>query len=161
MFTDDDDDDDEEYYTHQSIHTQSHRKDHRSVILLLLLAVLPIWFFSLLLLSSFPVQLKWYEFCSSPPTLSFAVKNGYSAAPIALSDGLDIRVNTAVKNIKYFPGGVEVTAENLKTNNSTVTYKGEFWIYFSVYSISLAIIDSWQIRTAQCSLDEGGWQCYK
>lgn len=53
------------------------------------------------------------------------MKNGYSAAPIALSDGLDIRVNTAVKNIKYFPGGVEVTAENLKTNNSTVTYKGE------------------------------------
>lgn len=58
--------------------------------------------------------------------LSSTVKNGYSAAPIALTDGLDIRVNTAVKNIKYFPGGVEVTAENLKTNNSTVTYKGEF-----------------------------------
>lgn len=62
------------------------------------------------------------------------MKNGYSAAPIALSDGLDIRVNTAVKNIKYFPGGVEVTAENLKTNNSTVTYKGEFsFLFFNVW----------------------------
>lgn len=45
--------------------------------------------------------------------------------PIELSEGLDIRVNTAVKTIKYFPGGVEVTAENLKTNNVTVTYKAD------------------------------------
>jgi [histone H3]-N6,N6-dimethyl-L-lysine4 FAD-dependent demethylase len=54
----------------------------------------------------------------------FPVKNGYSCVPIALAEGLDIRVNTAVKKIKYFPGGVEVMAENLKTNNSSVTYKG-------------------------------------
>lgn len=53
------------------------------------------------------------------------MRNGYSCAPIALTEGLDIRVNTAVKTIKYFPGGVEVTAENLKTNNSTVTYNGK------------------------------------
>lgn len=53
------------------------------------------------------------------------VRNGYSCVPIALTEGLDIRVNTAVKTIKYFPGGVEVTAENLKTNNATVTYKAD------------------------------------
>lgn len=53
------------------------------------------------------------------------VQNGYSCVPIALTDGLDIRVNTAVKKIKYFEGGVEVTAENLKTNNATVTYKAD------------------------------------
>lgn len=62
-----------------------------------------------------------FEFIGSHTT----VKNGYSCVPIALTEGLDIRVNTAVKNIKYFPGGVEVTAENLKTNNSTVTYKAD------------------------------------
>lgn len=45
--------------------------------------------------------------------------------PIALSKDLDIRLNTAVKNIKYYDGGVEVTAENLKTNNSKVIHKGE------------------------------------
>lgn len=42
-----------------------------------------------------------------------------------MTEGLDIRVNTAVKKIKYFSGGVEVTAENLKTNNATVTYKAD------------------------------------
>ena len=53
------------------------------------------------------------------------VRNGYSCVPIALTEGLDIRVNTAVKTVKYFPDGVEVTAENLKTNNSSVTYRGK------------------------------------
>lgn len=62
-----------------------------------------------------------FEFIGSHTT----VKNGYSCVPIALTEGLDIRVNTAVKKIRYFPGGVEVTAENLKTNNATVTYKAD------------------------------------
>jgi hypothetical protein len=42
-----------------------------------------------------------------------------------LSRDLDIRLNTAIKNIKYYDGGVEVTAEDLKTNNSKVVHKGE------------------------------------
>ncbi|XP_055691740.1 possible lysine-specific histone demethylase 1 [Lutzomyia longipalpis] len=62
-----------------------------------------------------------FEFIGNHTT----VKNGYSCAPIALTEALDIRVNTAVKTIKYFPGGVEVTAENLKTNNSSVTYNAD------------------------------------
>lgn len=62
-----------------------------------------------------------FEFIGNHTT----VRNGYSCVPIALSEGLDIRVNTAVKTIKYFSDGVEVTAENLKTNNSTVTYKAD------------------------------------
>lgn len=53
------------------------------------------------------------------------VRNGYSCVPVALTDGLDIRVNTAVKKIKYHKDGVEVTAENLKTDNSSVTYKAD------------------------------------
>lgn len=44
---------------------------------------------------------------------------------MALCRDLDIRLETAVKKIKYYDGGVEVTAENLKTNNSQVVHKGE------------------------------------
>lgn len=53
------------------------------------------------------------------------VLNGYSSVPIALSRDLDIRLDTAVKKIKYYDGGVEVTAENLKTNNSQVVHKAD------------------------------------
>lgn len=53
------------------------------------------------------------------------VLNGYSCVPIALSRDLDIRLNTAVKKIRYWDGGVEVTAENLKTNQSQVIHKGD------------------------------------
>jgi lysine-specific histone demethylase 1 len=48
-----------------------------------------------------------------------------------LTEGLDIRLNTAVKKIKYYDGGVEVTAENLKTNNSSVLYKGKSFNSFN------------------------------
>lgn len=61
-----------------------------------------------------------FEFIGNHTT----VKNGYSCVPIALTEGLDVRVNTAVKGIKYFPGGVEVTAD-LKSNNSSVHYKAD------------------------------------
>jgi len=60
-----------------------------------------------------------------PLILLFTVLNGYSSVAIALSRDLDIRLNTAVKKIRYWDGGVEVTAENLKTNNSQVIHKGE------------------------------------
>jgi lysine-specific histone demethylase 1 len=53
------------------------------------------------------------------------VLNGYSCVPIALSRDLDIRLNTAVKKIKYWDGGVEITAENLKTNQSQVIHKAD------------------------------------
>lgn len=63
--------------------------------------------------------------------------------PIALTDGLDIRVNTAAKTIKYTPDGVEVTAENLKTNNATVTYKADLVLCTLTLGIlKLAISDS-------------------
>lgn len=62
-----------------------------------------------------------FEFIGSHTT----VKNGYSCVPMALTKDLDIRVNTAVKNIKYTSKGVEVVTENLKTNNSTVVHKGD------------------------------------
>ncbi|XP_053671869.1 possible lysine-specific histone demethylase 1 [Anopheles nili] len=61
-----------------------------------------------------------FEFIGSHTT----VKNGYSCVPIALTDNLDVRVNTAVTCIRYRPGGVEVTAD-LKSNNSSVCYRAD------------------------------------
>ena len=34
-----------------------------------------------------------------------AVRNGYSCVPVALAEGLDIKMNTAVKHIKYTEQG--------------------------------------------------------
>ncbi|XP_063708331.1 possible lysine-specific histone demethylase 1 [Culicoides brevitarsis] len=62
-----------------------------------------------------------FEFIGSHTT----VKNGYSCLPIALTEGLDIRVNTAVKKIKYSPGKAQVIAEDFKTNNQSVTYNAD------------------------------------
>ena len=42
-----------------------------------------------------------FEFTGSHMTVS----NGYSCVPGALAEGLDIRLNTAVKNVKYTRGG--------------------------------------------------------
>ncbi|KAJ6649391.1 Suppressor of variegation 3-3 [Pseudolycoriella hygida] len=53
------------------------------------------------------------------------VKNGYSCLPIALTNGLDISVNTVVKAIKYHSNGVEVTTENLKKNNASTVMKAD------------------------------------
>ncbi|EFN90106.1 Lysine-specific histone demethylase 1 [Harpegnathos saltator] len=36
------------------------------------------------------------------------VRNGYSCVPVALSEGLDIRLNTAARAVRYGPSGVEV-----------------------------------------------------
>eukprot|EP00794_Sanderia_malayensis_P000331 gene331-963_t len=64
-----------------------------------------------------------FEFTGSHMTVS----NGYSCVPGALAEGLDIRLNTAVKNIKYNRTGVEIIA----VNNSKIpagnqqTFKGD------------------------------------
>ncbi|XP_046742851.1 lysine-specific histone demethylase 1A isoform X1 [Diprion similis] len=47
-----------------------------------------------------------FEFTGSHLT----VRNGYSCVPVALSEGLDIRLNTAVRAVRYGPNGVEVWA---------------------------------------------------
>jgi len=38
--------------------------------------------------------------------LCYAVRNGYSCVPMALSDGLDIKLNSAVRQIKYSNTGL-------------------------------------------------------
>ncbi|XP_061393995.1 possible lysine-specific histone demethylase 1 [Musca vetustissima] len=89
-----------------------------------------------------------FEFIGNHTT----VRNGYSCVPIALTEGLDIRVNTAVKTIKYFPTGVEIVAENLKTNNSSVTYKADLvlcTLTLGVLKIATAKVQSQQANTVK------------
>ena len=42
------------------------------------------------------------------------VRNGYSCVPVALSEGLDIKLNTAVRQVRYNQQGVEVTTSNAR-----------------------------------------------
>lgn len=41
-------------------------------------------------------------------SVTFVVRNGYSCVPVALAEGLDIRLNTAARAVRYGPTGVEV-----------------------------------------------------
>ncbi|XP_048577779.1 lysine-specific histone demethylase 1A isoform X2 [Nematostella vectensis] len=56
-----------------------------------------------------------FEFSGSHMT----VRNGYSCLPAALAEGLDIRLNTAVRHVRYSRGGVEVVTQS--TNKSSIT----------------------------------------
>lgn len=64
------------------------------------------------------------------------VRNGYSCVPVALTENIDIRLNSAVKEIKYNSKGVEIIAENLKTSNSQVTYKADL----AVCTLTLGVL---------------------
>lgn len=54
-----------------------------------------------------------------------AVRNGYSCVPVALAEGLDIKLNAAVRKVEYYNRGVEVTVYNPKSPSSTNTYHGK------------------------------------
>lgn len=62
---------------------------------------------------------------SRPAPSLFAVRNGYSCVPVALSEGLDIKLNTAVRHIRYNYNGVEVVTSNSRTHGNAISYKGE------------------------------------
>ena len=53
------------------------------------------------------------------------VRNGYSCVPVALSEGLDIKLNTAVRQIRYSQTGCEVTTSNARNHTNPVTYKAD------------------------------------
>ncbi|XP_026749032.2 lysine-specific histone demethylase 1A [Galleria mellonella] len=53
------------------------------------------------------------------------VRNGYSCVPVALSEGLDIRLGTAVTDIQYGGPGVTVKAVNPRAPNQPQTFKGD------------------------------------
>ncbi|XP_017081296.1 possible lysine-specific histone demethylase 1 [Drosophila eugracilis] len=80
------------------------------------------------------------------------VRNGYSCVPVALTENLDIRVNSAVKEIKYGTHGVEVVAENLKTSNSQMTYKADLAVCtltLGVLKVAVAHEESQQSNTVK------------
>lgn len=54
------------------------------------------------------------------------MRNGYSSVPVALSEGLDIKLSTSVSEITYAGPGVIVKATNAKNPNQTQTYKGTY-----------------------------------
>ncbi|XP_033635222.1 lysine-specific histone demethylase 1A-like isoform X2 [Asterias rubens] len=62
-----------------------------------------------------------FEFTGSHLT----VRNGYSCVPIALSEGLDIKLNTVVRQIKTSPNGVEVLTQSTKNQSGMYTYKAD------------------------------------
>jgi lysine-specific histone demethylase 1 len=71
-----------------------------------------------------------FEFSGSHLT----VLNGYSCVPVALAEGLDIKLNTAVRSVRITATGVEVSAYNPRlsaTNSSTsltnplITHRGD------------------------------------
>ncbi|XP_070568077.1 lysine-specific histone demethylase 1A-like isoform X2 [Ptychodera flava] len=53
------------------------------------------------------------------------VRNGYSCVPVALSEGLDIKLYTAVRQIRYSHSGVEVVTSNTKSQGGNYTYKAD------------------------------------
>ncbi|XP_025985884.1 lysine-specific histone demethylase 1A [Solenopsis invicta] len=63
-----------------------------------------------------------FEFTGSHLT----VRNGYSCVPVALSEGLDIRLNTATRAVRYGPNGVEVWAAPSRSPHTNHTvYKAD------------------------------------
>ena len=56
---------------------------------------------------------------------SFQVRNGFSCVPVALSEGLDIRLSTAVRKVVYNPNGVSVTVSNAKNHANPMTITGK------------------------------------
>ena len=62
-----------------------------------------------------------FEFSGSHLT----VRNGYSCLPIALSEGLDVKLNCAVREVRYGTEGVEIVTTNSRANCNPVTHKGD------------------------------------
>lgn len=57
----------------------------------------------------------------------FIVRNGYSCVPVALAEGLDIKLNAAVRKVEYNNRGVEVTVYNPRNTSNINTYHGKFY----------------------------------
>ncbi|XP_060523984.1 lysine-specific histone demethylase 1A [Cylas formicarius] len=53
------------------------------------------------------------------------VRNGYSCVPVALAEGLDIKLNAGVKNVQYNNEGVEVTVYNPRNPQTVNTYHAD------------------------------------
>lgn len=49
---------------------------------------------------------------------------------MALAEGLDIKLNAAVKKVEYNHQGVEVTVYNPRNQQTINTYRGEYFFLF-------------------------------
>lgn len=75
-----------------------------------------------------------------------AVRNGYSCVPVALADGLDIKLNAAVKKVEYNQRGVEVTVYNPRNPTATNTYHGkQFLLLASILKFIKFIIITFSV----------------
>ena len=62
--------------------------------------------------------------CSFYIRVQLLVRNGYSCLPIALSEGLDIRLNQAVRQVNYSGDKIEVSVFNPRVAGQTSTITG-------------------------------------
>lgn len=69
------------------------------------------------------------ERCNLTMSCLISVRNGYSCVPVALSEGLDIKLNTAVRQIRYSSKGVELLTSNARNHANPVSYKGQIFNY--------------------------------
>lgn len=63
----------------------------------------------------------------------FLVRNGFSCLPVALSEGLDIRLNQAVRQVNYSGEKIEVSVFNPRNINQTSTVTGENQSFAKVF----------------------------
>ncbi len=56
--------------------------------------------------------------------IEYEVRNGFSCLPVALSEGLDIRLNQAVRQVNYGGEKIEVSVFNPRNTSQTSTITG-------------------------------------
>lgn len=66
-----------------------------------------------------------FEFTGSHLT----VRNGYSCVPVALAEGLDIKLNTAVRQVRYTASGTFPRLKKIKELDVLQTCCGHFKVY--------------------------------
>jgi lysine-specific histone demethylase 1 len=56
--------------------------------------------------------------------IEYKVRNGFSCLPVALSEGLDIRLKQAVRQVNYGGEKIEVSVFNPRNTSQTSTITG-------------------------------------
>lgn len=75
------------------------------------------------------IEISCVHSCMFVNSIFVSVRNGYSCVPVALAEGLDIKLNAAVRKVEYNEQGVEVTVYNPRNPVTTNTYRGNIPVY--------------------------------
>lgn len=77
------------------------------------------------------------------------MRNGYSCLPVALSEGLDIRLNQAVREVNYSGDKVEVNVFNPRNTSLTSTITGKYFddVHQHVLDIQIWCFQSFMAET--------------